>query len=226
MKEGRRLYRTSDESLSMRQMKKVTGATDWYRKRKREDGEDKTGLGGTVGSTGGLASKRRRLEWTGEEKRMPTRSVIFVDFTTDSGLAKMMRETLAKLETIIGCKVKTVERTGIPLTRQFPLTRLWDGIPCSREGCITCEQGGEEIYPCTRRSLTYKNICLRCHPGGGEKKEKLDDKVEVPAVYIGETSRSLYERGREHWEDFNKKEYMSAMSGLMIIDHSYYFLFI
>ena len=24
-----------------------------------------------------------------------------------------------------------------------------------------------------------------------------------------------------NWEDFNKKEYMSAMSGLMIIDHSY-----
>ena len=106
-----------------------------------------------------------------------------------------------------------------PLTRQFPLTRLWDGIPCSREGCITCEQGGEEIYPCTRRSLTYKNICLRCHPGGGEKKEKLDNKVEVPAVYIGETSRSLYERGRDHWRDYNEGRENSHILNHHVLHH-------
>ena len=103
---------------------------------------------------GRQASKKRKLEWTREERNMPTRSVIFVDFTEDSLLAKEMRETLVKLEGIIGCKIKTVKRAGIPLTRQFPLTRLWEGVPCSREGCVTCNQEGEEVYPCTRRNLT------------------------------------------------------------------------
>ena len=109
------------------------------------------------------------------------------------------------MEGIVGCRIKAVERAGLALARQFPLTRLWYGVPCSREGCITCNQEGEEIYPCTRRSITYKNICLRCHPGGGMKKEKMDSQVLVPSIYIGETSRSLFERGREHWKAYREK---------------------
>ena len=96
-----------------------------------------------------------------------------MDFSVDSQLVRKVRETLARLEGIIHCKIKVVERAGLPLSRQFPLTRLWDGRQCGREDCVTCHQEGEELYPCTRRSITYQNICLLCNPGGGGKVAKL-----------------------------------------------------
>ena len=60
------------------------------------------------------------------------------------------------------------------------------------------------VYPCTRRSVTYQNICLKCNPGGGGKVSKLNGKADTPSVYIGETGRSLFERGREHRKDFRE----------------------
>ena len=65
----------------------------------------------------------------------------------------------------------------------------------------------------------YKNICLRCHPGGGAKKESLDNQVLTPAVYIGETSRSLFERGREHWKAFHEKRENSHILKHHILHH-------
>ena len=110
-----------------------------------------------------------------------------------------------KLEGIIGCKIKVVERSGTPISRLFPLTRLWEGIPCAREDCVPCGQGGERIYPCNKRSVTYQNICLVCHPEGGNKVAKFNPEAKVPGVYIGESARSLYERGGEHWKGYRER---------------------
>ena len=209
MKDGKPLFRTSKESLQPRQLKKLMGSKSWYRKKRKVD--DSIDKGGTVSSTnvgrrGGGATKRRRLEWNDQTGRqMPTRSVIFVEYSEDSKLAKQIKETLWRLEGIVGCKVKVVEKSGTPIARLFPLTRLWEGSPCARSDCVTCNQPGEEVYPCTMRSLTYQNICLVCHPGGGEKVAKLNTNNKVPGVYIGETARSLYERGREHWRGFRER---------------------
>ena len=48
------------------------------------------------------------------------------------------------------------------------------------------------------------NVCLLCNPGGGGKVLRLNEKVSTPSVYIGETGRSLYERGREHWQGYRE----------------------
>ena len=123
------------------------------------------------------------------------------------------------LEGIIGCKVKVVERSGTSIARLFPLTRLWDGVPCARDDCVTCGQEGETIYPCNMRSLTYQNICLVCHPEGGSKKAKLNMESVVPGVYIGESARSLYERGREHWRGFKERREDSHIWKHQVLHH-------
>ena len=32
-----------------------------------------------------------------------------------------------------------------------------------------------------------------------------DVKTDVPTLYVGESSRSIYERSREHWADWRRK---------------------
>ena len=54
---------------------------------------------------------------------------------------------------------------------------------------------------CTKRNVVYENVCLNCHPEAGEGKE-VKEGGELPAIYVGETCRSLAERGAEHWADY------------------------
>ena len=199
---GFKLYRTAKDSSKPRQMKKLLGARDWYRrKRSREDDEP-------------LPESNKRGRWEGEGAHQPReegevdmRSVIFVEYTPGGALAKRIREVLGRLQGLLGGGIKVVERTGTPLVRQFPLTRLWEGTPCPRSDCVTCTQGGGgEIYPCSRRNVVYENICLICHPEAAEKEGKLEEGVASQAVYVGESARSIYERSREHWDDYVKGE--------------------
>ena len=104
-----------------------------------------------------------------------------------------------------------VEKTGQPLSRQFSLTNLWEGIQCGRDDCGPCHQGGDVLYPCFKRNLTYQSICVRCHPGILDKKGKLDSDCHLPSVYVGETARSLYERSKEHLKAYKEEKEDSHM---------------
>ena len=55
------------------------------------------------------------------------------------------------------------------------------------------------------RSSHYENICVLCNPGVIENK-KLSPPTANPSIYVGETARSLFERGKEHWKSFRNKQ--------------------
>ena len=113
---------------------------------------------------------------------------------------------LRGLEGIIGFRIKVVERTGRTLHSYFPLTRLWDGLECGRQDCITCKQGLEDIQTCNRSSLVYENICSVCNPQVLSKEGLKDySPGDIPSIYIGETSRSLQERTKNHHEDYKRR---------------------
>ena len=76
---------------------------------------------------------------------------------------RRVKDVLKRMERILGCKVRAVERTGTPLARQFSLTRLWEGIKGGREDCVPCQQDGEQLYPCMKRNVSYMNVCLKCN---------------------------------------------------------------
>ena len=98
--------------------------------------------------------------------------------------------------------MKVVERSGISLQSQFPLTTLWDGAACGREDeCITCYQGAEMLPNCTKQSVVYENVCYKCVPKAGEDREIREEDLpkEESAIYVGKSSRKILERSREHW---------------------------
>ena len=94
---------------------------------------------------------------------------------------------------------------------------------CGRPQCITCNQGAEILAPCSRKSVIYENICSECNPGAGEKEEiKGCGDPEKPSIYVGETSRSIQERGREHWSastGSNKAKEGSHMAKHVELEH-------
>ena len=147
---------------------------------------------------------------TDQEPR--TAAVMFVNNTKDGQLAKNLRKVVERLKNILGCKVKIVERAGTSLKQMFPLTRIGGNKECGREECITCTQDsrGEEIPPCNKRSVLYENICTKCNPGVKENKTgRPTQPSHPPSIYVGETSRSLFERGKEHWKSFKNKQEVS-----------------
>ena len=131
---------------------------------------------------------------------MELKSVLFVEHTKDGELSRRLREVIGRMAPMLGFSVKVVERTGRTLKSCFPQSSLWEGVHCGRPQCITCNQGAETLAPCTRKSLVYENICSECNPGAGGKEEiKGGGDPGRPSIYVGETSRSIQERGREHW---------------------------
>ena len=111
-------------------------------------------------------------------------------------MAKRLRGVVERLKGILGYKIKIVERAGTPLRQMFPLTQVGQGGECGKDDCVTCTQEtrGESLPPCNKRSVLYENVCVKCNPGVVESKP-LSPPAHPPSVYIGETSKSLYERG-------------------------------
>ena len=148
---------------------------------------------------------------------------MFVENTKGGVLAKNLREVVERIKGILGYRVKIVERAGTPLKLMFPLSKVGQGGECGKRDCTTCtqESRGEILPPCSKRSVVYENICIICNPGvvEGEKMKKFTPPAHPPSIYVGETSRSLYERGKEHWRAFVNKQEDSHINKHHIIHH-------
>ena len=110
-----------------------------------------------------------------------------------------LREMVARIAPILGCRVKVVERTGATLKSKFSQSSLWEGMTCGREDCVTCLQGAEFQVPCTRKSMVNENICGECNKGASGKDEVKMEDPDIPSIYVGESSRTIRERAKEHW---------------------------
>ena len=93
-------------------------------------------------------------------------------------------------------------------------------IQCGRgEECTTCSQGAEKLPNCKKASLVYENVCKRCNPGADSKKELVEVKNDVPTIYVGETSRSVFERSREHWGAWRSQKEDSHILRHQVAEH-------
>ena len=145
--------------------------------------------------------------------------MLFVDQTKGGKLAKELREIIKRLEGIIGFGIKVVERTGSKLKNILSNTNPWAGSTCGREECVTCSQDSEEKPPCTKRSLVYESICLKCNPEAKKKGPLENMNMAIPSIYVGETARSVQERSREHWEGYRRKDNDNHMVKHMTLHH-------
>ena len=163
---GRRLHRTSAESRGTQIRKKLLDKTEWFKKRNNGRQEEAKSMHRVLHKQ---PRKQLQSSLSTTCKPLKTRSVLFVEQTKDGRLAKDIREGLLRLEGILGFRIKVVEKAGAPLKRIFPNTNPWAGAHCSREDCVTCNQGAEELPNCTKRNLVYENICLECNPEASKK---------------------------------------------------------
>ena len=60
---------------------------------------------------------------------------------------------------------------------------------CDHGNCLACVDGRGKGGNCHKSNVQYEMDCLLCPPG-------------QESVYIGETSRNLYTRGREHIDKY------------------------
>ena len=211
MEQGRKLHRSSTNSQGARVKKKLLAKSSWFKRRKKREQDEKQPGGRTFGNKSKGSRHHRELE---------VKTVLFVEQSPRGELAKRLREAIREMEHTLGFRVKIVERTGRSLGSKFPLNNLWAGAKCGREDCITCEQGGEEeLPPCTKPNLVYENICVGCNPGAKGRMEQEELKTSIPTVYIGETSRSIFERSKEHWEGARKMCGKNHMVKHQLMEH-------
>ena len=243
---GRPLHLKAKESSARRYRKKLTAKSDWFRKEgKTNKGAKNTKMerGHSVGEVdnelnpggGNMGGTTRRKMGTAppkiksmvdQKKKQPTQprttTVMFVEQTRGGLLAARLKEVEQRLVEMTGFHVKMVERGGVKLSELLPNSNPWAGGNCGRTGCVTCGQGGERLPDCFKRSILYESACVTCNPGGEMPEDKnggLVDKRLEPSIYVGETSRSIFERAAEHWKDARGQHEDSHMFKHWAIHH-------
>jgi len=135
---------------------------------------------------------RTRARKGEKEKRLVQRreneAVIFVPATPNSQLQRKYQKEIKRQ----GFKIKVVEKASIAIKRLLQRSDPCKPRQCEREDCLVCSTGGKG--PCNRESVACEIKCTECNK-----------------VYVGETSRSAYTRGKEHKKSLSNKEERSAL---------------
>ena len=143
---------------------------------------------------------------------------MFIPYTKHPELAQRMRDNEEKMESMTGYRLKIVERGGTKLVDMLHKANPWAGQDCARSGCLLCEtkkyEGKRNSQDCRKRNCVYQTYCITCmerqdqdlerrHEGKNTNKKEMEmEKNKIKRyIYIGETNRSVFERGLEHQND-------------------------
>ena len=124
-------------------------------------------------------------------------SPIIVPSTPGSELLKMLRN-VAKNEEQPGLKFKIVERGGTMVKWDLMNTNPSSSGGCQTRDCQACIDGSGKGGPCRKSNVVYEFACQLCP-------------TDSQAVYLGETARNLYTRGREHHQNYLRRHQESFM---------------
>ena len=106
------------------------------------------------------------------ENNSKIQTVIFVQHTPYSELAKRMRKKLDSLERLGKFKVKLVERAGNKIVDILHKSNAWSELDCDREDCLICKTENSKKGSCRRRNILYETYCITCQKVHKEEKEK------------------------------------------------------
>ena len=156
---------------------------------------------------------------------------MFAPFTKNSELVKKLRENEEKIFNLTKSRYKIVERAGVKLQDLLTTSNPWKGSDCSRENCLLCitkqKTGKHMNQECTKRNVVYETWCMTCQ----EKEEKMimeeykeeewKERMKKMKIvkYIGESSRSCFERGWEHLNDMASLKSTSHMLRHLVTCH-------
>ena len=123
---------------------------------------------------------------------------IIVPATPNGELAKVLRE-VAEKESEVGLKFRVMEGGGRTVKSVVQKSNPTASPGCGYQDCMACQDGPGEGGNCLRSNVQYEVRCGTCP-------------ADTPSVYIGETSRNFYTRGKEHKRKSKKKDEKSFMA--------------
>ena len=233
--QGQEYYRPARKSLAARTRKKLLSRENWYKNTDKDIQNTKLDknhkANGLPGGPRALGPNKRQDNIKTEDKKI-VRAVMFVPYTPNGILAKWLRENEEKLSELTSTKLKIVERTGVKLTDMLTKSNPWQGEDCSRKNCLLCHtktrSGKLTSQECSKRNIVYETTCVTCEMkdrqeiedsdlGEKEKSEKIKNMKVFK--YIGESSRSAYERGWEHVNDMTTLNPRSHMLKHVLTHH-------
>ena len=223
--QGQPIHRTAKQSSGSRRIKKLVGKATWFLE-KKGDGRGQESTSDQAGNPSSQSQKRRQpsSHKGDQEKKIPVQkagkpvqpqitSVINVEQTRGGALASVLRKKMENLAPMLGFRFRVIESAGTSLADILSNKNLWQGSACGRKHCHPCKQESEKREDCAKENVLYESRCTQCN--GMEKgKEETDikDNRDTASIYVGETSRSLMERAREHHADYRKNKEDSHMT--------------
>ena len=144
-----------------------------------------------------------------------------------------MRQYETAEKKISGWFFKVVERGGDSLVDLIHKSDPWAGEDCERDQCKPCwtkiRLGKFKSQDCTKRNCIYETWCISCWERDKAKVEEMckdDEKMEAMMMkrmkiykYVGETSRSIYERTWEHVNSLKQLHTSSQMLKHIVEEH-------
>ena len=150
----------------------------------------------------------RPKDWRREERRQEKKkkkhnwatrggciAPIFIPSTPNGELLNMLRE-VTKAEAEPGLKFQLLEKGGRTVKRTAQRSNPTAKAGCQAGDCLACKEERGKGGACRRSNVLYRISCNMCPE---------DDR----SVYLGETARNLYTRGREHAKN-NEKKYIES----------------
>ena len=187
--EGRDLHRDDKSTAGSRFKKKLLAKSNWFKKGTKKDQGNKV-HNGTCKPPGQRERKR---------KNIPPATVFFVPRTPNGELATLLREAEQDIAKLTGDRIKIVEKSGKMMKSSLQNSNPWSGENCGRNECLVCKDKITSNGDCRKRNILYQTFCLECKKAGKD------------SIYIGESSRTGFERGGEHQYDFKTKAEDSHM---------------
>ena len=129
--------------------------------------------------------KRKRHNWSTKGGHI---APIFVPPTPNGELAKKLRE-IAEKEVDAGVKFKIVETGGSSIKSQLQKPNPTASPGCEEPDCLPCKNGRGTGGNCRQSNVEYEFECQLCPENSR-------------GVYLGETSRNLYSRAKEHLSNY------------------------
>ena len=125
-----------------------------------------------------------------------------------------------------------IERTGIKLQDLLTRSDPWKGSDCQRQNCLLyfTKNRTEKLktQDCHKKNIVYETRCITCQENEQDRIDSLnieqDEKLELKKniklfKYIGETSRSSFERGWEHINNLAQLKTSSHMLKHILTKH-------
>ena len=134
----------------------------------------------------------------------PFNTVLFCPPTPGSKLAKGLQKVAEDTSKRSLMRIKVVERAGITLKSQLPGLQEKEECMNNKDTCFVHKYGGKGN--CRAEGVVYKGTCMTCDEKGPSSKVEKDGTVKrlierkhgTKSIYIGESSRSAYQRGLQH----------------------------